>query len=154
MNDKSLRYEIDSAFPHTEMPASVTRQAPRFIESREIDEDIEEFRFLPVTVQTIRAIHLYLPVLSVEAMHWLLPHYLRFCISEEGKCYSRKETASLLCFLGPKPEHVDDTRIILSSLMNEQRICLIHFLAWCRSDNFWADMLEYIDSALILLGDK
>lgn len=154
MDDRSLLDEIDSAFPHTKMPATVTRQAPRFIESREIDEDIEEFRFLPITVQAIRAIHLYLPVLSVEAMHWLLPHYLRFCISEEGKRYSRKETASLLCFLGPKPEDVDDTRIILSSLMNEQRICLIHFLAWCRSDNFWADMLDYIDNALILLGDK
>lgn len=154
MDDKSLLNEIDSAFPHAEMPAKVTRQAPRFIESREIDEDIEEFRFRPVTVRTIRAIHLYLPVLSVEAMHWLLPHYLHFCVSEEGKRYSRKETASLLCFLGPGPEYVDDTKIVLSSLTNEQRMCLIHFLDWCRNDNFWADMLVNIDSALLLLGDK
>jgi hypothetical protein len=152
MGNRSLLKEIDSVFPPAEMPAKVTRQAPRFIESSEIDVEIEEFRGLPMSVGVIRAIHRYLPVLSVDALQWLFPHYLHFCLSAEGMLYSRKEAASLLYFLGPSHEFVEDTIMILSSLTNEQRMCLIHFLEWCRDDNYWADILECIDNGIKLLS--
>lgn len=154
MDNRSLLEEIDSVFPRAAMPAKVTRQAPRFIESSEIDEEIEEFRGFPFTAATIRAIYRYLPVLSVEAMHWLLPHYLRFCLSDEGRRYSRKEAASLLYFFAPGPEFVEDTMMIISSFTNEQRLCLIHYLDWCVNDNYWGDMLDCINKGLRLLGDN
>ncbi len=153
MNEKLILQEIESTFPYVEMPVELTKRSPRFIESYELDQDIDEFRSHPLTAQAIRAIHRYLPVLSAEAVRWLLPYLLRFCLSDQGKQFSRNETVSLFSFLSPRPEFADETRLALSLLTTAQISCLKHFLEICLEDKYWDEfLLEDIGRGIAFLN--
>lgn len=141
MDAEYLLREIDAAFPPFEMPSSLefVSETPHYIESDEIRDDMEEFRGKKIDAKAIRTIHRYFPVLSPMATRWILPEYLRFCLTSEAQSHCRVETMSLIYALSPDAEFRNDTLTRLSMLNTKQRMCLIHFLQWCLLDEYWID---------------
>ncbi len=141
MNTDDLLKEIDSVFPSFDMPShsELALVSPRYIEADEICNSMEEFRGKSIETEAIRTIHSYLPILSSKGMRWILPWYLRFCLTDEGQKYSRKETWSLIDTLHPDERFLKYRLGQLSLLNRDQLLCLIHFLEWCLLDEFWFD---------------
>jgi hypothetical protein len=153
MDIEHLRVEIDTVFPFLAMPAreELVFPSPRFIESFEIQEDMEEFRGREFPRKGIRAIHRYLPVLSDKGTCWIFPYLLRFCLSEEAKENSRLETQSLIFSLSPDAEFQVDTLRRFALLSTTQLICLAHFLEWCLQDEYWDMCSERIRSGIAFI---
>ncbi len=139
MDTEYLLREIESVFPPFDMPSGfeLAPEFPRYIESEEIRNDMEEFRGKRIERDAIRTIHRYLPVLSTKGMRWILPWYLRYCLTDEAQKHSRIETRSLIYTLSPDTQFVSETLQQLSLLDISQLTCLIHFLEWCLSDEYW-----------------
>ncbi len=89
--------------------------------------------------------------LSAKAWRWILPHYLKFCLTPEAE-YNRMETEFLIYSLGPTLEFQKETLERLSNLNKAQIDCLIHFLEWCLSQQHWKEYCpEDIERAINFL---
>jgi hypothetical protein len=135
-----LMEEIEICFPIIDMPLS-TELPFRTLDSTEaayLMQELEAFREKPFTVDVIRLVYQEMSHLSAKAWRWLLPHYLRFCITPEAE-YSRLETEFLIYNLRPDVPFQRDTLERLSLLKEDQVGCLIHFLKWCLSNPFWRE---------------
>lgn len=141
MDARTVLAEVEAVFPPVEMPASndLVPESPRYIESEEIRRDLDELRDSPVDNKVIRTIHRYLPVLSAKTTRWILPHFLRFCLSEAGQQFSRVETASLIYAFSPAAPFEANTIERMALLSDDQILTLVHFLEWCASDSYWLD---------------
>lgn len=153
MKKGELSAEIDRVFPRVPMPDRARlfdgKADPKM--SAEILDDIERMGRDGVDGAAIRAIHQELSLLSAEMWRWLLPQYLKYCLTEEAQ-YNRFETEYLIFNLGPELQFQSDAKKRLSLLTNEQLLCLVHFLEWCRQDEWWADANAVdIDRAISLL---
>lgn len=143
MDTKSLLEEVNTFFPLTEMPSRADLVSePHYIESLEVQDDMDEFRSEGLTKIGIRTIHRYLPVLSNKAIAWVLPHLLRFCILDEVDSNTKNVAQSLVFFLGPDSEFQPDTKSRLALLSKGQLHCLIHFLKWCLENESWDNVLS------------
>ena len=82
----ALQQEIEAEFPFTDMPAfdalSLHKDNCRGCE--DLRADLEQYRDNPVSIDTLRLVHQELSVLSAESMLWILPYYLRYCITPEA----------------------------------------------------------------------
>lgn len=149
MNTNSILTEIESAFPFVEMPLGIELSFYKdgCFECDRLRDDLEQYRGKEITVEAIRLIHQEMSILSAKAWQWLLPHYLRFCLTPEAE-YNRVETEFLIYNLGPALEFQKDTMQRLSLLNRDQINCLIHFLEWCANHQYWKDYcLEDINKA-------
>ncbi len=142
MDARAVLAEVEAVFPPVKMPASndLVPELPRYIESEEIRKDLDELRDCPVDDKVIRTVHRYLPVLSAETTRWILPHLLRFCLSDAGQQFSRVETASLIYALSPTLAFEANTIERMALLSDNQILTLIHFLEWCESDRYWLNL--------------
>lgn len=83
-------------------------------------------------------LHQNLYMCSAKTLRWILPHYLKFCLSDEG-IYSGTVTEFLIYSLDPKGDlkNKTETEERLSLLDKKQINCLIHFLQWCSTLDEW-----------------
>lgn len=150
----ALRRKIESAFPSVDMPPSknlISPSAARRVEGDGLLRDIEEFRGMPVSVELIRSVHQELHDLSAEAWRWILPHYLRYCMSEAG-LESEMELEFLIYKLSPKPEFAHETTEHLALLTQLQINCMIDVVNWCMSDKCWSEYFsDELHGALLFL---
>lgn len=153
MDEKTLLEEIAAVFPAVPMPA---RQELPFhksgcAECLEVAADLEQYRGKEVSADVVRGVHQELSHLSAKAWQWLLPDYLRFCLTADA-LYSRVETEFLIYSLGPDLKFQADTLRRFSLLTAGQLTCLIHFVEWCSRHEFWSEYFpESIERALTFL---
>ena len=81
-------------------------------------------------------VHQELYHLSPVGWTWILPHYLRYCLTPEA-IYNRFETEFLIYNFAPSPEFEKDAVARLSGLSPAQVRCLYSFFSWLLSDTDW-----------------
>lgn len=147
-----LLKEIDVAFPFMAMPesAELTYHGNGCHECTEVRRYLNASRSAEVDDELIGLLHQDLYHLSPMALRWILPHYLKFCVSSGG-LHSQEEVYFLVFNLSPDAEFQSDTYQRLSLLNSAQRKCLIHFLNWCTSNENWVEVTEDIDKAINFL---
>lgn len=152
----ALRREIEVTFPFVAMPPSknlISPSAAQRVEGDDMLRDIEECRGKPVSVELIRSLHQELHDLSAEAWSWILPHYLRFCMSEAG-LDSRMELEHLIYKLDPTPKFTDETTEHLALFTRRQINCLRDVLRWCKNDEYWSEYFsDDLHGALLFLKE-
>jgi len=100
-------------------------------------DDLAQYEDSELPNEAIRSLHQELSCLSARGWRWVLPSYLRRCLTQDP-AYDAVETEFLIYNLGPSPEHESETRERLSALNREQVNCLAHFLEWCRTHPHWS----------------
>jgi len=149
INTSALLKEIESVFPFVDMPDKneLVFHKNDCFECDGLLNDLDDYRNKEITGEAIRLVHQELSSLSAKGWRWILPHYLRFCLTPEAE-YNRMETEFIIYSLRPSLEFQKDTLLRLSLLNKDQINCLIHFLMWCENQQHWKDYcLEDISKA-------
>lgn len=153
INRVELLERVTNAFPPVEMPAreEIAYHGDVCDGCADLTEDLEEFRYKKTNGSLIRLVYQEMTHLSAKAWRWLLPEYLRFCLTPEA-VYSRMETEFLIYNLGPDARFQEDTRLRLACLNSAQIVCLLEFLQWCLEHEFWKEYCpEHIVRAIEFL---
>lgn len=153
MDSLILLKEIERVFPFMEMPPKdeLVFHQNDCGECDYLREDIEKYRGKEISSEFIRLIHQELSQLSAIAWRWVLPNYLRYCLTADAE-YSRMETEFFIYSLGPADEFRKDTVERLSKLDPKQIDCLVKFLQWCLGRQYWREYCgEDIERALRFL---
>ena len=137
---QSLLEEIENIFPVVEMPleTELIFHKNSCHECDYLRADLEQYRDKEVTGETIRLVHQVLYHLSAKALAWILPHYLRFCFTAEAE-YNQMETEFLIYSLAPTLQFQRETFERLSTLNEAQVDCVICFLEWCLTQEYWKE---------------
>jgi hypothetical protein len=140
MDTLILLKNIEQVFPFVEMPPKddLVFKKNDNVEFEDLREDIEQHRGGEISSEFIRLIHQELSLLSAASWQWLLPYYLRYCLTVDAE-YSRMEVEFLIYSLGPVDEFKDDTVERLSRLNQHQVDCIVSFLQWCFDRQFWRE---------------
>ncbi|ABV35330.1 hypothetical protein Ssed_0719 [Shewanella sediminis HAW-EB3] len=154
MNTEHLRNEIEAVFPFIEKPKGLALSFHKddCFQCGYLRDELEQYQGEEIPPEAIREIHQEMSCLSAHGWCWALPSYLRFCITEEAK-YNQMETEFLIYNLAPELKHELETKQRLSSLNQQQILCLIHFLEWCQQDEHWGQYCpEEISSGIAYLS--
>lgn len=140
MGSNTLFNEIGSAFPAIQMPtnAELSFHKGACPQCEYLRNDLEEYRGKEITGDLIRYLHGELSCLSTAGMKWILPHYLKFCLTPEAE-YNQMETEFMIYHLGPALKFQEETMQQLSGLKQTQIDCIIHFLEWCAIHPRWSE---------------
>jgi len=140
MNTNELLAEIQSVFPHVEMPinAELRFHPEGCLHCDYLAQDLEEMRGKPVDGNVIRHLHQEMSCLSAKGWAWALPHYLPFCLTPEAE-YNQMETEFLVYNLGPDEKFRTETLQRLSLLSATQLSCLVHFIEWLQAHPKWSE---------------
>lgn len=133
----ALSEEIARTFPIVEMPKAEKILVPGRGDEY-IAEELERFRNKELDGVAIRLVHQEMSSLTAEAWCWILPHYLRFCLTPEAE-YNRMETEFLIYNLGPEPQFQANAAARLSLLTSQQISTLVNFLNWCLCVDYWRE---------------
>ena len=137
MNTNILLKKINAAFLKIDMP---DKNEMLFHEKDRCQnyllEEIEELRGGVISLEEIRILHQDMSTLSAKAWLWILPHYLRSCLTPEAE-YSQMEIEYLIYSLSPTLKFESDVISRLSLLDKDQIECLIDFINWCSKKEFW-----------------
>ncbi len=140
MSTEKLAEDIENTFPIVDMPrgSDISFHKDGCFECSWLAEKLERYRGKEFTGDAIRLIHQELTCLSAKAWRWILPHYLKFCLTSEA-AYNTMETEFLIYNLGPDLKYQKDTLQRLTELNTAQIACLIHFLDWCSNHEYWSE---------------
>lgn len=153
MSIDTIAQQIDRVFPLVEMPLKTELLFDQdSLEHCPLVDDIEAFRGKKIAGEFIRLIHREMPYLSAEAWCWILPHYLRFCLTPEAE-YNRMETEFLIYSLGPDLQLQAETVKQLSKFNAAQINCVLNFFEWCLASPYWQEFCpKELDQAMNFLG--
>jgi hypothetical protein len=145
--------KIDFAFPFVEMPSigelSFHKEGCHFCDELTVDLDL--YRGKDIGGEAIRLVHQEIPHLSAKALQWILPFYLKYCLTAEGE-YNQMETEFLIYSLRPHHEYRLETTQRLSLLTREQTSIIIIFLEWCLEQEYWKEyFIDDINQAIQFL---
>ncbi|WP_141291854.1 DUF6714 family protein [Ideonella azotifigens] len=106
----------------------------------ECSELVNDLQSTPCCVggELIRKLYQELSHLSATGWMWILPIYLRYCLSDEA-IYNRFETEFLIFNLSPNEIFKGDVRGRLAFITDDQLQVLIDLLIWLHSDEYWED---------------
>ena len=138
MSTEQLLKEIEAAFPFVEKPKGLdlSFHNESCFQCSELRSDLEMYCEKNIPNKVIRIIHQELSCLSADGWRWVLPSYLRYCVTREAS-YNQTETEFLIYNLAPSLEYQNEAIERLSALNAEQRQCLVHFLEWCKRHDHW-----------------
>ena len=152
MDAHSLLAEIDQVLPPVlkPKPNDVAFHALGCGQCDDLRADLTEYSDRVLPPEAIRYIHNELSCLSAHGLRWVLPSYLKVCLTQD--LYDPLETEFLIYNLAPNPEDEADARQRLSALDLRQLMCLLHFLEWCRDHPHWSTYCptEIADGILFL----
>lgn len=103
---------------------------------RDLLSDLSQVNSAAIDGATIRRLHQGLHHLSPTGWNWVLPHYLRYCVTPEA-AHNRFETEYLIYAFSPSPEYEKDTYERMVEITNFQAQCLYDFFDWCLDDAEW-----------------
>jgi uncharacterized protein DUF6714 len=152
MDTHSLLAEIDQVLPPVSKPKpnAVPIHATGCGQCDDLRADLAEYNDPVLPPEAIRYIHNDLSCLSAHGLRWVLPSYLKVCLTRDK--YDPLETEFPIYSLAPSPEDEPDTRQRLSALNLRQLMCLLHFLEWCRDHAHWSAYCpEEIADAILFL---
>ena len=138
MEHADLVVEVDTVFPPVAKPQGLDLSFHRSgcAKCDFLRKDLGDFNGPELPAEGLRHIHQDMSCLSAKAWRWVLPSYLKHCLSANDVL--RDETEFLLYNLGPEPKFQEET-IERLALLNVQQIdCLIHFLEWCAAHPYWS----------------
>ena len=138
-NTEALLQEIEAAFPPSEKPegSALSFHQSGCSECEYLRQDLEQYSALTLPDEAIRYLHNDLSCLSAQGLRWVLPSYLRRCVTQDAE-YDAIETEFLIYNLAPEENFEDGTRSRFSWLSREQIKCIFHFLEWCRDHPYWS----------------
>jgi hypothetical protein len=154
ISSESLLAKIRVRFPFVEMPPreNIIFRCTNDGYFDGLLADIEQYRERVITIDLIRILHQELSNLSSEALLWILPYYLEYCLSPEAE-YSQMEVEYLIYALSPAPEYRSQVLEKLSAFNGPQIECLVEFVVWCQCHEFWRDYFpNELSQAKDLLG--
>jgi len=137
-NADNLMREINQEFPVIEMPKSdeIPHHRAGCVTCEHLAADLAVFRDKTIDAKLIRELHQEMSHLSAKAWRWMLPFYLRYCLTSEAE-YSRFETEFLIYSLAPTEEFEADTSGRLSLISVDQLQVLLKFLSYLLSIEYW-----------------
>jgi len=146
---------IDHAFKAVEFPPKedlVDSTLPQQDSGFQVAADLECWRTRTPDESLLREMHQELRKLSAAATRWIVPHYLRYALTEQAK-YSRMEISFfVLSLVARSKEEVQQIATRLSSMSTEQIRCLTKVLEYLGADTDWAEYMgEDIEAALATL---
>ncbi|WP_156372047.1 DUF6714 family protein [Acidovorax sp. Leaf78] len=146
---------IDHAFKKVDFPPKedlIDCALPDQDYGFQVAEDLENWRTRTPDEDFLREMHQELRKLSAVTTRWIIPHYLRYALTEQAK-YSRMETSFfVLSLVARSEEEIEQVAKRLSSMNTEQVRCLKKVLEYLRADTDWAEYMgEYIEAALATL---
>jgi hypothetical protein len=153
---ESLKEDIQATFPIIDMPPSdeLVLHKNNCLECDSLRSELEGLRGKKISGAAIRSFHQELSNFSGKGLQWVLPYYLRYCLTPEA-AYTRGEIEFLVYNLGPRLEFQSAACQRFSRLNATQVTCLIHFLEWCFEDVYWGDYFpEDITRAINFLRVK
>ena len=138
MDTVTLLAEIDAVLPPVPKPhrEHITFHSEGCGHCDNLRDDLEKYSESTLPDEAIRYLHDELSLLSGQATRWVLPSYLRRCITMDT--YDSLETEFLIYNLGPKAEYHADARERLKELSVPQLTVLLHFLEWCAAHPEWS----------------
>lgn len=147
--------DIDQAFKEVKFPLRndlVDSALPPQDSAVEVAADLEHWRSRAPDESLLREMHQELRKLSAAATRWIVPHYLRYALTEQAK-YSRMETSFfVLSLVARSKEEVQQIATRLSLLSAEQIGCLAKVLEYLGADPDWSDYMgEDLPAALATL---
>jgi hypothetical protein len=135
---RSLAEEVDLLFPLVDMP-----RADELMHHREgcpvckdLAGDLEALRGRAIDGDAIRQLHQEMSHLSAKAWQWVLPYYLRYCLTPEAE-YNSFETEFLVYGLSPLKEFEADTANRLALISSDQINVLRSFLMYLMTIEYW-----------------
>lgn len=151
MDTEALLSEVERAFPYVEKPRGpdLSFHADGCGLCRYLREDLELYSGRELPPQALRTIHGDMSCLSAAGWSWVLPSYLRHCLTVAGTS-NDPETEFLIYNLSPPPEDRAQTTERFGALDEEQLACLVHFLEWCGAHAHWSDYCKDDISAALL----
>jgi hypothetical protein len=146
---------IDHAFKEVEFPPKeglVDSTLPQQDSGFQVAADFECWRTRTPDESLLREMHQELRKLSAAATRWIVPHYLRYALTEQA-IYSRMEISFfVLSLVARSKEQVQQIATRLSSMSTEQIRCLVNVLEYLGADTDWAEYMgEDIEAALATL---
>lgn len=147
-----LLKEINDVFPTIPMPspAESTVHQNDCEPCDDVPRYFDIYRDSKIDTVFIRYMHKNLYQLSPLGFLWLLPHYLKYCLSNEW-CYAEELVYFLVYHLSPSPQFENDAYIRFSELNAVQIQCLISFLNWCNETESYYDSEEDTHKAFTFL---
>jgi hypothetical protein len=139
VDTQALLEEINAVLPPVPKPEGT---AISFHESgcshcEYLRNDLAQYTDSELSNEDIRSLHQEMSCLSARGWRWVLPSYLRRCLTQD--LYDPVETEFLIYNLGPSEEHDAETRERLALLSQQQVACLGNFLEWCRAHPHWSE---------------
>ena len=136
----ALLKEVESFFPWVEKPQGklLSFHESGCLACEFIRNDLAEYSEKALPDEAIRYLCREMTSLSALGWRWVLPSYLRLCLSQDPYNDSG-ETEYLIYNLAPKPKHENETKERLSALSANQINCLGHFIEWCKEHPHWSD---------------
>jgi hypothetical protein len=97
MDTEALLKEIDNVFPGIAKPKGLdlTFHKVGCMQCQDLREDFFQYTDANLPPEAIRYLHQELSCLSAKGMLWVLPSYLKYCLSDAGR-YSGMETEFLI----------------------------------------------------------
>jgi hypothetical protein len=150
LTKSELLKKIDTAFPSRDMPvlAELSFHKEGCHQCDDLREDVEFYRGKSIGGETIRLVHQEMSQLSAKAWQWILPFYIKYCLTDKGE-YSRMETEFLIYSLSPAQKFELETSERLSLLTFDQINVVICFFELCLKQDHWRDLFsDDIDQAI------
>lgn len=146
---------IDLAFKAVDFPREdelVDSSLPAQDYGLEVAADLECWRGKSPDAKLLREMHQELRKLSTDATRWIVPHYLRYALTEEAQ-YTRMEISFFVLSLVSRNEKdAQEIARRLSSMSGEQIECVVEVLEHLKADSDWAEYMgEDIEAALATL---
>ena len=115
--------------------------------------DLDRWRTVIPDKKLLQDMHQELRKLSAATTRWIVPHYLRYALTEEAK-YSRMEVSFfVLSLVSRHPDEDLQISARLSLMTDEQFGCVSEVLAHLRGDPDWGEYMgEDFDAALTTLS--
>ncbi len=156
MNTDNILNIIESAFPFVEKPIGMALSFHKddCLHCKFALRDIEEYSEKEIPREGLRKIYCEMSMLSAEGWRWVLPSYLRFCVSHKN-LNRDDETEFLIYNLAPDEKFYAETIERLAALNALQIECLIQFLEWAKEHEHWSTYCaEEIEKGLDFLRNK
>ncbi len=139
MDSATLLEEIERVMPLVPKPSgdSIMFHQSGCDECRYVRDDLEKYSEPSLPNEAIRYLYDEMSCLSADGWRWVLPSYLKRCITQD--LYDPIETEFLIYNLAPEEKYQAESRQRLSALSQEQLECLIHFIEWCKDHPHWSE---------------
>ena len=138
MDTATLLREIEIAFPPVPKPSpdNITFHGKGCFQCQFLREELEGYTEPTLPDEAIEYLVNELTLLSPQATRWVLPSYLRRCITMDPQ--TGAETEYLIYTLSPGPEFHEEIREQTKLLCVDQLKVLLHFVEWCAVHPEWS----------------